>query len=249
MVSDTGHRPRATGDWHAGTVRFVIVATVLASLGCSTRPHAHAYSSLSNPPGLREPAAIPATELFPLGPRQARFEFVAGPLTGTTVNYRFEADGNQWRQMLEGLRTVTLHRRDDGAIVIASEQDIEANALVSYDPALVMLPAQVRTSPSVRGRAEMTVRNLNDHSLRAKGTCHYQVQMLGTSMVTTPAGKFEAVIVRTVRRISLPLADVTVTIHTAYVLDRGKIAEHIERVTRTLGTFSFTRVSDMRLGR
>jgi hypothetical protein len=95
----------------------------------------------------------------------------------------------------------------------------------------------------------MLVHRLVDGSLRDKGQCTYRVELLGWQFLTTPAGAFEARVIRTTRQIKLRFAKVTVVVLDAYSPDGGQVAQRVDQTIRTLGLISVHSHEELRLAR
>lgn len=205
-----------------------------------------------SPPPLRATRPISASQLHPLAARDGRIQIVVDDQTPMAVGYRLEQVGDQpgkWRWVLDGIRTIYLTNNPDGAIAISREDELSEEVSVDYEPALVFLPARMAMGEPFKGVCQMTVRNLKTGSVRDRGSCNYQIELLGTRAAHTPARTSKAHVVQSQRRIELRLAQVQIKSETEFVAHRGWAAERIHRVTEVLGMFASTRTEKLTLAR
>jgi hypothetical protein len=188
--------------------------------------------------------------------RDGLIQVVVGNRVPKTVGYRLEQasdqPGNQpenWRWVLDGIRTVYLTSTPDGAVAISREDELSEEVSVDYEPALVILPARMAMGEPSNGVCRMTVRNLKTGSVRDHGWCNYRIELLGIRATHTPTGTSEAYVVQTRRRIVLQLAQVRIKSETEFVADRGWVAERIHRVTKALGVFASSHTEKLTLAR
>jgi len=229
-----------------------ILSAALLTIGCA----GIAPQDLSSGEGLggsslRPAEPLPAATLYPPIEITGLIERTPGhrpPGGPRTLRYHEQAtDPHQWQHHLDGVRTRTLTRTQDGAILITSETELAEAVVVTYTPPMVMLPAQVAMNQPIRSKTRMAVHRLSNGSLQDHGWCQYQVELLGTQKIITPTGTREAYIVRTQRQIDLKLAQVRVTSLAAYVPDQGWVAEKIERITKPLRLFEIKQTETLRL--
>lgn len=190
---------------------------------------------------------VDAADLLPLTPRsrtfihrsggdESRWTFTLEPVDDTTFAWT----------ALEQRRTL-LRRGDEGGIVIPEETEWADNSHVQYDPPIPLLPPTLRTGEPVEAEAAMTVLDRASGNRRAAGNVTVSIELLGERQVQTPAGPFDALVIRSQRRIRLDLASVDVTIDAAYAPGIGMVRQTIERRTRALGLFGGTKTETLEL--
>jgi hypothetical protein len=149
---------------------------------------------------------------------------------------------------LEGKQVSHLGLTDDGDLLTSREDDMEEQVEVSYSPALTQ-PARMETGKAFTGKSQMTIRRMKDGSIRDQGECQYEVVLLGRQSVTTPAGPFDAYVVRTTRTLRLKLARVTVVSLDAFVDGKGSVVQNSTVTIRPLGLMGVTSKEEYRLAR
>lgn len=204
-------------------------------------------------PGTKQPEAktITGTMLNPLKEETVQITYTQGSHQGKTVNMVTKAaagGAGTWQQITQGIRSMTL-TNTDGQLMLLGEEDVSENVAITYAPPIVLLPAKVTAGHKHQGTSKMTVKNLKTGAHRDSGPCNYTVELLGVQQITTPAGKFEAYVFRTVRQIDLSLAKVKVTIITAHVPERGIIMTRVEQNTRALGFISMNKKEEWQLAK
>jgi len=91
--------------------------------------------------------------------------------------------------------------------------------------------------------------NASNSSTRDRGTCRYTVALAGRQRVKTPAGAFDAYIVKTCRELHMNLARAKVIWWSAYAPGRGLVAHHQIEEVWAMNLFPTRRIFDMRLAR
>jgi hypothetical protein len=197
------------------------------------------------PPATR-PATRPSADHAYLVPTQGAFRITRTGEKPRVLDYRVTppASGPWWTERLEGLRTTEVEQTDGGDILIGRELDLESNVAVAYDPAIPALPGDLSTGQVIRGASRVTVTNLKTGAKRDEGTCSYTMEVLGPREVDTPAGRYQGYTVRSVRKLDLKLARVTVTVDTTYASGVGEVAEHVTENVKALGLFGSTKEED-----
>lgn len=223
----------------ATTAGLVLLELWLGAVGCAAPPRAEPA-----PPAEGPVEAVAADQLFPLEARQGAFRVVEGADRGKTVPATLEQAGEGWVLTLEGRQRTFIERNDAGDLIITREDDFGENVTVRYDPAVVMLPAQVTADAVREGEVTMTVYGLGTDEKREQGTCRYHVSVRGQEDVTTPAGAYEGTyLIHSTRQIDLNLADVTVRLDTAYAAGVGQVAETVVQETKALGLIGGTKTT------
>jgi DUF3108-like len=184
--------------------------------------------------------AYTAAELFPLRAWSGEY-VVSSPPEAEPAPAPFQlepAEGGRWRWQFPGDHEVHLTKDADGSLLIAADVDFTQAAHVDYDPPLRRLPATLKPGEAYEGESKMVVKHTANGAVRDQGTCAYKVELIESRAVDTPAGRFDAAIVRMTRSIKLNLAQVEVTIVTAYAPGVGVVAEYVDRNTKALGLFT-----------
>ena len=75
--------------------------------------------------------------------------------------------------------------------------------------------------------------------MRDQGLCRYRIEVLGKTTLDTAAGRTDVYLVREHRHLTLNLAEVTVTIESAYAPGIGLIREQQRRQVRALGLIPY----------
>ena len=201
--------------------------------GCAPRP-------VIDPAATLQPCGpVTAEQLFALERRSAVYRLSEGVGNNRRLTYELAADGapGWWRQMFGDRSAALLERDDRGGLSLVAEDDLREAVHVEYDPPLAWLPHEMHMNRPAVGTSDMTVRRLSDGKLRDRGTCRYQIELLGKQTVKTDAGSFPCHIVRTIRQIDLRLATVRVDIWAAYTPGHGLVAERVRRDLKALGLF------------
>lgn len=195
-------------------------------------------------------SVMKAVDLFGDAGTKRVYEFTVGKLAGQKLPHRRSIlpDGKVI-DLLEGHQSAEFVVND--AVNLLADDDYASKVRVVYEPAMVVMPARLRAGETTEQLSEssMTVTNLADGSPRDKGRCKYKVELLGKARVVTPAGSFDAWIVRTTRHLTLQMANGTVVTHSAYVEGRGLIAEHVEQNLKMLGLIAVKSEDEFRLAR
>jgi hypothetical protein len=196
--------------------------------------------ALSLAAATRPSGSVSGIELLPLAAHAGVVEVTEGYKHPRQVDYRMEADEDgQWRLSTDGTGVVYFRKGNDGAVEITREDDMGENVAVSYEPPIVGVPTALVPGKMVRGSVNMTVRNLKNGHVRDAGRCDYTVELLGRQEVTTPAGRFDAYVIRSTRTIELKHARSQVTIQGWYVPAKGEVLEHVKELTTALGVLEF----------
>lgn len=238
-----------------GIARRLALGACLLLSACAATPRTGGEQS---PPLNAQTPVIPdgaspvmkAVDLFGDASVKRAYEFTLGKLAGQKLPHRRSIlpDG-KIIDLLEGHQSAEFVV--DDAVSLLAEDDYTSKVRVVYDPPMTILPAMLRAGETTEQLSEsaMTVTNLADGSPRDKGRCKYKVELLGRDNVVTPAGSFDAWIVRTTRHLTLQMASGTVVTHSAYVEGRGLIAEHVEQNLKMLGLIAIKSEDEFRLAR
>ena len=222
---------------------LVALMSLTLGVGCAAGPRADRPQPRSEDGAYRPvPTTSGAKLLAPReGQRRFQVETDGRRTTWTETWTRLPAqegdDGERWAQVIEGVRRVEFLVGEDGSVKVTREVEVSEDSDVSYEPALLVLPAEVKQDTPAQGEARMTVKNLKGTNTKASGPVTVTVTPVGRTAVTTDDGATDAVAVRAQRKMDLDLAKVRVNIETVYVPGRGTWRETVERVTQALGVF------------
>jgi len=217
--------------------RYMAVFTIAAGLtACAgqTKPTGGAAMDF-HPAG-----AVTATQLLPPQSREATFAWTDGPAQGQTCGLQFEpSDAGAFIATLEDQNVSRLEQMG-GAWLLTGEDDLDEQVTITYDPPLLVLPAEMKVGEPFATECNMTVRNLDSGAPRDRGTCAVEIELLGRRTIDVAGVAAEVFVVRSTRRLDLKLADVTVTITTSYQPQVGVVAEHVHRHVKAIGLFERT---------
>lgn len=195
------------------------------------------------------PTEISTTDLFPLQDAKGRFLVIEGDNDGLKFSWTLKSSSDGWIYNYQGLQKVWFIQDETGALYITREDDFEEEVRVVYEPAILALPALLNSQTAHEQKVEMTVTSLNGKEVRSRGPCYNSITLLGRQTISTPAGEFEAVVVRSKRRVQLPIAKVEIDILSAYVPGRGQVAERISQQIKALNFFDMEEVREIRLAK
>jgi len=221
------------------------LAVILAT-GCRTAPVAPGEGFPGDQP-VRPAPAVASTDL--MEPRDATvvYKVTEGPDAGRDLVLVVVTDDQGWIATLTGWNRVRMTRSEQGAVLTHFDVDLASKVRVDYDPPITILPPRLAVGKPFEGDCRVQVRNLDDGSLRTRGTCQYRVELIGRQIVTTPAGEFDAFLVRTHRHMKLTLADAVITTLDAYGPQRGQVAHRLVKKVRLLGLVPTQSSREMRL--
>jgi hypothetical protein len=150
------------------------------------------------------------------------------------------ARGETWKRTIGRDYTLHLSRTAEGSLVLPTEIAHAHKALVSFEPPLSYLIADLRPGEPRVFDGKMDVYRLRDPSTRwYSGRIRATTMHAGVYQVTTPAGAFSALLVRTDYKIDiLGVVSVTDTLYTFYAEGVGKVAEAEHQRISALGLFN-----------
>lgn len=133
------------------------------------------------------------------------------------------------------VRTDAFRVLDDGSIAIVRTIDHGEGVEVHFDPHMVVLPASLEPGRSVAQSFEMRVHPVGDPDrTRASGSAEHTVTYEAEGRVVTPAGTFDAHLVRGVLEADLGPSRVRNETLRWYSPGRGLVAEWRSERTRAL---------------
>ena len=120
----------------------------------------------------------------------------------------------------------------EGSLIVGAVEDLEHEALTRYDPALPLIPADLKQDEPMTSKAKLTVLDRNNPDQeRDSGSCEQTITYEADQRVITPAGQFDCLRLRTEYKAELTLATVNQTSRDWYAPRVGLVAkEHEERV-------------------
>ena len=157
------------------------------------------------------------------------------------------ARGETWKRTIGKDYTLHLSRTAEGSLVLPTEIAHAHKALVSFDPPLSYLIADLRPGELRAFDGKMDVYRVRDPATRwYSGRIRATTMHAGMYRVRTPAGTFSAMLVRTDYKIDiLGVVSVTDTLYTFYAEGIGKVAEAEHQRISALALFS----TDTRIGK
>jgi hypothetical protein len=148
--------------------------------------------------------------------------------------------GETWKRTIGQEYTLYLTQTPEGSLVLSSEVAHAHKALVYFEPPLSYLSAGLAPDETREFSCLMDVYRVGDlttrwYSGRIRATTAYG----GAHQVTTPAGTFRAVLIRTDYKIDiLTVVSVTDTLYTFYAEGIGKVAEAEHRRISAMALFN-----------
>jgi len=206
--------------------------------------------------GSSEPAPAPA----PIDPARLawweagewRYRITAGARRGQTESEILApigatTRGETWKRTVGRESTLYLRWTAEGNLVLPSQITHAHEALVLFEPALIYLTAGLGPGERRLFDGRMDVYSLNNPTMKwYSGRIRATTVHAGVYRVTTPAGEFSAVLIRTDYQIDiLAVVSVRDTLLTFYAEGVGKVAEAEHRRISAMGLFS----TDTKIGR
>jgi len=189
---------------------------------------------------LSDPARVARWE-----PGEWRYRITAGARRGqmeleSLAPIGLTTRGETWKRTIGQESTLYLRWTDEGSLVLPSQVTHAYEALVHFDPPLSYLIVGLGPGESRVFDGRMDVYSSNNPAMKwYTGRIRATTVYAGVYRVTTPAGAFSAVLIRTDYQIDI-LAVVTVrdTLYTFYADGVGKVAEAEHRRISAMGLFS-----------
>jgi hypothetical protein len=165
-------------------------------------------------------------------PGEWTYRITSGARRGTTISETLApidttGNGKTWRRTIGEEYTLYVSQAADGSLVVPSEIAHAHKALVRFDPPLAYLMAELEPGATrvFDGRMEVYRARHPDSKLYS-GRIRATTALAGSYRVKTPAGTFDATLVRTDYKIDIfALVSVTDTLYTFYAEGIGKVAE------------------------
>ncbi|MDX1682127.1 MAG: hypothetical protein R3336_03305 [Phycisphaeraceae bacterium] len=228
---------------------FLLAILLTGVIGCVSQT---VVATDTSPPALRPSGPVDGPDLLPRTARRARM--IRSPdgdpeskKASSLLRRRYQTEEGAWRVSTgDQVDHLVL---DEAATLVKTEIVPGDKVRTVYKPAIPIIPARLKPDQPVEGEVDVTIYNLKGGGVKEKGTCRYRIELLGRRTITTPAGKFEAVLVRTHRQFDLNLAEAEVTLDTHYLVDRGIVHQKVHRITRPLGLFKTEKIYHLHLGK
>lgn len=182
--------------------------------------------------------AVSVAQMMPVQTLSGVYRLSSQLRQSTLEQFELAPSDDAWVLTIPTHRQVHLMLNAAGDLATDWEKDLFEEALVEYEPALVLAPAMMASEVQRSGEVAVTIKTLDGGRVRDQGRCRFSTQVLGSAKMSTAAGEFEVYRVREERHMDLGLADVTVVIEAAYAVGQGTVAESQARQTRMLGLFT-----------
>jgi len=196
---------------------------------------------------LRDPARVARWEAG-----EWRYRITAGARRGQTERESLApisvtTRGETWKRTIGQESTLYLRWTAEGSLVLPSQITHGYEALVQFDPPLSYLIAGLEPGESRAFDGRMDVYSSSNPAMKwYTGRIRATTVYAGVYRVTTPAGAFSAVLIRTDYQIDiLAVVSVRDTLYTFYADGVGKVAEAEHRRISAMGLFS----TDTKVGR
>ena len=161
-----------------------------------------------------------------------------GKNKGKTFQFTYEVTPKGLIQNVEGLRRVYLEWDRKGNLILKRDDDFQENVRVMYNPGLVVLPAKLKEKePNIKSVSKMEVFGLTDGNRRAIGTVESNITAMWEAKLPLDNKELDAYIVREKRTINLDVANVQLTLDTAFAPGQGKILQMEWRTQKALDIF------------
>lgn len=198
---------------------------------------------------MRPAPPINARDLMLVETTGTTFRITKGENLGATTQFSLKRQGDSWRAKLTGQNTVQMSVTAEGSIIANHEDDLENTVRVHYAPPLLLMPARLAMGQPAEGQSDVKIINLLDGTVRTRGRCRYRIELAGRQIVSTPAGQFDAFVVKTRREMDLGIANASITWRSAYVPGKGRVAHHLVKQVRLLGLIPTESTREIRLTR
>jgi hypothetical protein len=214
---------------------------VVRMLGEGVVGDAHAPRPLDDPALFARWEAGDWTYRITAGPRRGQMERERLTPIATTPR------GETWERAVGQEYTLYLRRTADGSLVLPSEIAHTHKALVHFDPPLSYLIAGLPLGERRVFDGKIDVYSASNPATKwYSGKIQATTTYAGVYRIRTPAGTFDAILIRTEYRIDiLAVVSVRDTLFTFYAEGIGKVAEAEHRRISAMGLFS----SDTKIGR
>lgn len=198
-------------------------------------------------PDLRAPAATLEWKVAaPLEVGERTYAITSGEHAGKELNVTTARSADRWTATYtlagatDPLRIDTLQERSDALVLLETITPSE-NAISRYDPPLTVLPARLAPGEPHEQTVMLSVHPVSDPSRTTQqGPAKQTLTLEGAERITTPAGDFDAHVVRAKLDINLPGATVNRESFSWYAPGDGLVADEFREEIRILGLFPRT---------
>lgn len=182
--------------------------------------------------------------LLPLTERQRMFEIVEGDRRGELVNLvlRRTRDGELGTHVLRmsDLNTLYLRRNDEGDVEVLRLDLPRENRAVVYEPAVRLIPGQVRPRLRVEEAGLARVYDLETGEFQRRGAVQHAVKEVSRARFHTPGGEQAGYMVVIEHSIDLDLGELRMEMECGYVPGEGMVYRHLRYTIEKLGLFGST---------
>jgi hypothetical protein len=203
--------------------------------------------ALEAAPPLSDPSSIAQWE-----PGEWTYRITSGTRRGKTVSETLApidatGRGEAWTRTIGDEYTLYLNRTAEGSLVLPSEIAHAHKAVVHFDPPLTYLVAALEPGGTRVFDGRMDVyRAKNPDTKWYSGRIHATTVNAGVYRIKTPAGTFNATLVKTDYRIDIfAVVSVKDTLYTFYAEGMGKVAEAERQRISAMALFD----SDTQIGK
>jgi len=167
------------------------------------------------------------------GPRRGQIEVESVAPIGAS------ARDETWKRTIGRESTLYLRETGDGSLVLPSQITHPHRAVVYFEPPLIYLMAGMAPGEAQRFEGRMDVHSANNPAVKwYSGTIRATTVYAGVYRITTPAGAFQASLIKTEYEIDiLSVVSVRDTLYTFYAPGVGKVAEAEHRRITAAGVF------------
>lgn len=179
--------------------------------------------------------------------QQANFLVTDGKHAHETWQFTSQLqDDGSILQLFHGQHNSRIKIQDGNFVTLFEENDFSQNAKVVYDPPIITIPADLTIQLHKPTTHRMTVYTLDGKSKRDQGICTVELDVLGMQKITTPAGVFDAMVIKENRQLKLGLVKGSVTIYNAYAPKVGLIGHRVETDLITLGFIPLKKLLELK---
>lgn len=131
-----------------------------------------------------------------------RYLMTSGDLKGQIVDHKFsrlerDESGATWRVDIGKTDIVYLHKTTSNGVEFTSYPELDAGLNTTYEPPVPLLVLDMKPGQAIKKQFKVMVYYLDEpNKLRHSGSLELTLTYVGAYEVTTPAGKFEATLLR-----------------------------------------------------
>lgn len=130
---------------------------------------------------------------LPLKPIQRAFLFTEGKREGEKLQLRLERikKGNVWQLQLGDLIVAEIFSDQQGDLRLLQINDPKENTVITYEPAILLIPATIHPNVDVGQRVQATVIDLKTREISHQAMVSHRLKSIVQTYFYTPAGKYE----------------------------------------------------------